>query len=136
MKPASEINKRPASKTGFARLWFAFFYSLSGLRFALTEESAFQQEVCLFAVLLVVLYFLPVSLVFKGVLLSANTLVLIVELLNTALETMADMISPDYDRRIKKVKDMGSAAVFLSILLALLLWGSAVVAIIANGSGS
>lgn len=136
MKPVPEINKKPASKTGLARLWFAFLYSLSGLRFALTEESAFRQEVCLFAVLLVVLYFLPVSLVFKGVLLSANTLVLIVELLNTALETMADMISPDYDLRVKKAKDMGSAAVFLSLLVAFLLWGSAVVTTIANGNGS
>lgn len=135
MKPASETNKKPASKTGFTRLWFAFLYSLSGLRFAFAEESAFRQEACLVAILLVVLYFLPISLVFKCVLLFVNTLVLIVELLNTALETMADMISPDYDIRVKKVKDMGSAAVFLSLLLGLLLWGSAVVAIIANGTG-
>ena len=67
-------------------------------------------------------------MVFKCVLLSANTLVLIIELANTGLETIVDMISPDYDINAKKVKDIGSAAVFVSLILAAVLWGSAVAA--------
>jgi len=135
MKPPLEKSK-PPNKTGLVRIWFAFFYSLSGLRFALTEESAFQQEFCLFVVLLIVLYFLPVSIAFKCILLFANTLVLIVELLNTALEAIVDMICPDYDIHAKQVKDLGSAAVFLSIVLAILLWVSVIIIIVSRGSGS
>ncbi len=124
MKPAIKTYRRPRNRSGPARLWFSFLYSLSGLRFALAE-TAFQLELGAYGVLLVVLYFLPVSAVFKCVLLFANTLVLIIELANTGLETIVDMISPQYDINAKKVKDIGSAAVFVSLLLALALWGSA-----------
>jgi diacylglycerol kinase (ATP) len=117
--------RRSRTRTGPARLWFSLLYSLSGLRFALAE-TAFQLELGAYGVLLVVLYFLPVSVVFKCVLLFANTLVLIVELANTGLETIVDMISPEYDINAKKVKDIGSAAVFVSLVLAGVLWGSAV----------
>ncbi len=127
MKPAAKTYRRPLDKRGLARLWFSFLYSLSGLRFALAE-TAFQLELGAYGVLLVVLYFLPISVVFKCVLLSANTLVLIIELANTGLETIVDMISPDYDINAKKVKDIGSAAVFVSLILAAVLWGSAVAA--------
>ncbi len=125
MNSAPKSYRRPADKTGIARLWFSFLYSLSGLRFALAE-TAFQLELGAYAALLIVLYFLPVSVVFKCVLLFANTLVLIIELANTGLETIVDMISPDYDINAKKVKDIGSAAVFISLILAAVLWGSAV----------
>ncbi len=129
MKPAEKTYRRPRNRSGLARLWFSFLYSLSGLRFAVAE-TAFQLELAAYGVLLVALYFLPVSVVFKCVLLFANTLVLIIELANTGLETIVDMISPQYDINAKKVKDIGSAAVFVSLLLAVALWGSALATIL------
>ena len=127
MKTRSEPKsyRRPANRKGASRLWFSLLYSLSGLRFAVVE-TAFQLELGAYGILLIVLYFLPVSVVFKCVLLLANTLVLIIELANTGLETIVNMISPNYDINAKKVKDIGSAAVFVSLLLALALWAVAV----------
>lgn len=110
------------SKKGLARIWFAFLYSLNGLRFAITKETAFQQETGVYLVLLVILYFLPLSIVFKCVLFFANTLVLIVEILNSAIESIVDMTSPDYHDFAKRAKDLGSAAVLISITLAIVLW--------------
>ena len=129
MEPKPKTYRRPPDRRGVARLWFSFLYSLSGLRFAFAE-AAFKLELCAYGILLIALYFLPVSAVFKCVLLFANTLVLIVELANTGLETVVDMISPNYDIDAKKVKDIGSAAVFVSLVLAAVLWGSAVAAIL------
>ncbi len=129
MKPSGKTYRRPRNRSGPARLWFSFLYSVSGLRFAVAE-TAFQLELATYGVLLVALYFLPVSVVFKCVLLFANTLVLIIELANTGLETIVDMVSPQYDINAKKVKDIGSAAVFVSLLLALALWGSALATIL------
>jgi diacylglycerol kinase (ATP) len=127
------MNKKPAGKKGAARIWAAFFYSLDGLRFAVTRETAFMQEACIYVVLLIVLSFLPVSLMFKCVLLSANTIVLLVELLNSAIESIVDMTAPEYNILAKRAKDLGSAAVLLSIVLAIALWICAVAAAIRGG---
>lgn len=117
-------NKNPA--TGLTRIWRAFQFSMSGLRHALTKETAFQQEFGLFIVLLPVLFFLPVPLFLKILLLLANTGVLIVELLNSAIESVVDKASPEYHQLAKQAKDMGSAAVLLANLAALCLWGYAI----------
>ena len=116
------MHEKPREKTGLKRIWFAFLYSWYGLRFAFTNETAFQQEACLYLILLVILYFLPLSIIFKCVLFSANTLVLIVEILNSAIESIVDMTSPDYHDYAKRAKDLGSAAVLMSIALAIVLW--------------
>ena len=118
--------RKPEGKKGLTRIWFALLYSLEGLRFALTKEAAFQQEVCLYLLLLVVLIFLPLSIGFKCVLLFANTLVLIVEILNSAIESIVDMTSPNYHDYAKRAKDLGSAAVLISISLAIALWSFAI----------
>ena len=122
------------SKKGLNRIWFAFLYSLSGLRFAITRETAFLQETGVYLILLVILYFLPLSIVFKCVLFFANTLVLIVEILNSAIESIVDMTSPDYHDFAKRAKDLGSAAVLISITLAVVLWLCAVYLVI-TGKG-
>lgn len=128
------MDKKPAAKTGFARIWAAFFYSLQGLWFALRNESAFRQELCLFVILLVILFFLPLSITFKAILFFANSIVLIVELLNSAIESVVDLSSPEYNVLAKRAKDLGSAAVFVSLILALVLWLTALFQIIYGGS--
>lgn len=125
MMPQSEMALKPERKKGLARILAAFFYSLNGLRHAITRESAFIQEVAVFAVASLVLLWLPLSLLWKGLLLTATAFVLIVELLNTAVEATVDLASPDYHELAKCAKDIGSAAVLLSIVVAVLLWGMA-----------
>ena len=120
------MEKKPHNKKGLVRIWFAFLYSLNGLRFAFTKEAAFQQEACIYLILLVILFFLPLSILFRCVLFFANTLVLIVEILNSAIESIVDMTSPDYHDYAKRAKDLGSAAVLISITLAIALWLCAV----------
>ncbi|MBB5347148.1 diacylglycerol kinase [Desulfoprunum benzoelyticum] len=111
-----------ANKTGIARILAAFTYSADGISAAFRHEAAFRQESLLYVLLLPLLYFLPLPLLFKGLLLAVNTLVLIVELLNSAIESVVDLVSPEYNIYAKRAKDMGSAAVLFSLLLALVLW--------------
>ena len=120
------MNRKLTTKTGIARIWAAFFYSLNGLRFAISNEAAFRQEACIVFVLLVVLLFLPLSLLWKGLLFFATTSVLVVELLNSAIETVVDIASPEYHELAKRAKDLGSAAVLVSIVFAIALWGCAI----------
>lgn len=119
-----------ANKTGLSRIVAAFFYSADGLRTTFNNEAAFRQELFFYIVLLPILYFLPISLEFKYLLFSVNTLVLIVELLNSAVEAVVDLVSPNYNTYAKQAKDMGSAAVMLSVSLALVLWGCAILSIL------
>ncbi len=118
------------NKTGFARVFAAFYYSADGLASAFKDEAAFRQELLLYIVLLPILYFLPVTPLFKYLLFSVNSLVLIVELLNSAVESVVDLVSPDYNIYAKRAKDMGSAAVLLSLLLATILWSGALYSLV------
>ncbi len=120
------MNRKLTTKTGIARIWAAFFFSLNGLRFAISNEAAFRQEACIVVVLLVVLLFLPLSLLWKGLLFFATTSVLVVELLNSAIETVVDIASPEYHELAKRAKDLGSAAVLVSIVFAIVLWSCAI----------
>jgi diacylglycerol kinase (ATP) len=115
------MNKQP-TKHGLARIIGAAGYSLSGLRSCFVNEAAFRQEVLAFAILLPILFLLPVSGFMKIVLLLVNTLVLIVELLNSAIEAIVDKASPEFHDLAKRAKDMGSAAVLLSLLVAGIAW--------------
>ena len=125
---------KPVKKTGIGRLLAAFSYSLDGLRSTLATEAAFRQEVCFVAIALVLMFFLPLSNEWKGLLFLATTAVLVVELLNSAIESIVDLASPDYHFLAKRAKDIASAAVFVSITLALLLWSGAVFSIISARS--
>ena len=100
--------------------------------FAIKNEVAFRQEVGVFVVLLIVLFFLPISILFKCILLLANTIVLIVELINSAIESIVDIASPDYHVLAKHAKDLGSAAVLISLILTIVLWGIAAFLILTN----
>ena len=127
------MNKKPASKKGFIRIWNALIYSLNGLRIVITQETSFKQEICIYFVLLIVLFFLPLSFIFKCLLFFANTIVLIVEILNSAIESIVDMTSPEYHDLAGKGKDLGSAAVFISMVLAIILWLCAIYVMLKGG---
>ena len=116
------MNENPRPCTGLTRIRFALRYSLSGLRSAFTQEAAFRQETYAYVLLMAGLCFLPLSGAFKGILFVASTLVLIVEIVNSAIEAVVDMAAPGYNDLAKRAKDLGSAAVFISLVLAAVLW--------------
>ncbi len=109
-------------KTGLRRVWNALHYSIAGLRAALRYEDAFRQETLLALVLLPVALLLPVGLVGKALMIGSVMLVLIVELLNSAVEATVDRISLENHRLAKRAKDLGSAAVLISLINAVLIW--------------
>jgi len=112
----------PPKKKGLARIIAAFFYSIDGLKQALTKETAFKQEFIIYLLAIIPLYFIPINVFFKSLLLLAQTIILIVELLNSAIEAVVDLNTLEYNILAKKAKDFGSAAVLISIILALTLW--------------
>ena len=107
---------------GIRRLINAFFYSLSGLALAYRHESAFRQEVALAAVLLPIACLLPVSAVERALLIGTVLLTLIVELLNSSVEAAIDRIGFDTHRLSKRAKDLGSAAVLLTLIVLTVTW--------------
>ena len=109
-------------KTGLRRLINAFGYSLSGLRAAYRLEDAFRQEILLAAVLIPAALLLPVAGTGRALLLFSVFLVLIVELLNSAIEAAVDRISLDNHELAKVAKDIGSAAVMLSLASMTVVW--------------
>ncbi len=109
-------------KTGLRRVWNALHYSLAGLRAALTHEDAFRQEALLAAVLIPLAFCLPVGGVGKALMIGSVLLVLIVELLNSAVEAVVDRVSLDRHHLSKRAKDIGSASVLLALLNVVLVW--------------
>jgi len=114
------VNPQKARR-GLSRMWHATGYSLAGLR-AGWAESAFRQEVVAAIVLLPASVWLGTHWIEIAVLAGTVILVLVVELLNSAVEAAIDRIGPDWHALSKQAKDMGSAAVLLSLLLCLGTW--------------
>lgn len=110
-----------------ARIVAACFYSFNGLRAAVSKEAAFRQEAAGITVLCIILAVLPISLVWKGVLFLSTAGVLVAELLNSAIEAVVDLVSPEFHELAEQAKDMGSAAVFISIVISLTVWVCAVI---------
>lgn len=108
-------------RTGLDRVWHATSYSLAGLR-AGWSETAFRQEVLAALVLLPASFWLGRTWVEVALLAGSVLLVMIVELLNTAIEAAIDRIGPEWHALSKRAKDMGSAAVLLSLVLAAGIW--------------
>ena len=113
--------KIPEKQTGVRRILRAFLFSRDGLLYML-KEAAFRQELMLTIVAGVFLCFIDLSLQVKLLMIASLILVMIVEALNTGLEVVIDMISPEYDPRAKAVKDIGSLAVLMSFILASTVW--------------
>ena len=116
----SENSRR--SKTGIMRLWHALLYSLSGLRSAYKNEAAFRQECIVATALGIVAILVPASLTQRALMIGSLLLVLMVELLNSAVESAVDRISTENHRLAKQAKDMGSAAVFIALVNVLIVW--------------
>ncbi len=110
-------------KTGLRRIWNAFHYSLDGLRAAWRHEDAFRQELWLALILVPAALWLGESGVAKAVLVASLALVLLAELLNSAIEATVDRISLENHNLAKRAKDIGSAAVLLSLCNVVLVWG-------------
>jgi diacylglycerol kinase (ATP) len=117
ISPADEQKLR----TGLSRLWHATTFSLAGLR-AGWAETAFRQEAVATAVLLPTAFWLGRSWVETALLAGSLLIVMITELLNTAVEAAVDRIGPEWHQLSKRAKDMGSAAVLLSLLLCSGVW--------------
>lgn len=118
MQPVNDFK----SKSGLKRIYSAFFYSIDGLKAAWRGEHAFRQELGLFVVGAIIALLLRISAFEKLVLIGVLLLVLIVELINSALEAVVDRISLERHELSKNAKDFGSAAVLLTCLLALATW--------------
>lgn len=124
----SELGLDPANespfkgKTGLRRVWNALSYSMAGLKAAYLCEDAFRQEVWLAVLLIPTALFLPVPWQGRGLMIASLLLVLVVELLNSAIEAVVDRVSLENHRLAKRAKDIGSAAVLVSLLIVVVIW--------------
>jgi diacylglycerol kinase (ATP) len=107
---------------GPARLAGALRYSIAGFRHATRHEAAFQQEVLLFLLLLPAAVLLPVPTIDRLLIVLSMLLVIVVELLNSAIEATVDRISSERHPLAGQAKDMGSAAVFLTVVMSVVCW--------------
>jgi diacylglycerol kinase (ATP) len=119
-----EVNPQK-NRTGLNRLWHAFGYSISGLR-AAWYEKAFRQEAVGALILVPLAFWLGQTWIETALLAGSVVLVMVVELLNTGIESAIDRIGPEWHELAKRGKDMGSAAVLLSLLLCIGIWAAAV----------
>jgi diacylglycerol kinase (ATP) len=110
-------------KTGLARIVNAAGYSWAGLTAAFRHEDAFRQEVMLALLLIPLAAYLGDTGIERALMIGAVLLVLIVELLNSAVEAAVDRISLEHHQLIKRAKDMGSAAVMIALVNVAIVWG-------------
>ena len=113
------MNKK---KTGIRVLINALFYSLDGLGSAFKSERAFRQEVILTFILIALTFYLSLTNIERVLLISSLFIVLIVELINSAIEAVVDRISLEEHHLSKKAKDIGSAAVLIALINAVITW--------------
>ena len=125
MQNPTPYGKTMKSKGGLFRLFNALRYTWDGLRAAAKHEEAFKQELMIVIPLSVLAWRIPgISLLEHALLFSVLQLILIVELINSAIEANTDHISLERHPLAKRAKDMGSAAVFLTIVIAVAIWGT------------
>jgi diacylglycerol kinase (ATP) len=108
-------------RSGFSRMWHAFGYSMAGLR-AGWGETAFRQEALAAIVMVPAAFWVGQTWVETALLAGSVVMVMVVELLNTGIETAIDRIGPEWHDLSKRAKDMGSAAVLLSLLTCTGVW--------------
>ena len=122
--PQASVANPQKTRKGLSRMWHATGYSMAGLR-AGWAETAFRQEALAALVLLPLSLWLGQTWVETVLLAASVVFVMVVELLNTAVETAIDRIGPEWNDLSKRAKDMGSAAVLLSLLLCAGVWAAA-----------
>src|SRR5690625_8016426 len=116
------------SKGGIQRIMGAFSYSMQGLSAAFMHEAAFLQELLLCLIATPIAYWLSGSWRQFLILVGSLLFILVVELLNSAIETLADALMPEHHPLIGRAKDIGSAAVFRSVWLAIRIWCAVLIA--------
>ena len=122
-KSKYNVGENPYKKSkGIKKVFFAFINSFSGFSFAFKEESAFRQELFLSIVLIPLALFLPATFVEKILMIGSIMMLLIIELLNSSIEAVIDRISLEHHDLSKKAKDLGSAAVFISLMLVFIIY--------------
>ena len=109
-------------KTGIKRLANAFTYSVAGTFAAFKHEDAFRQEVILSIVLIPLAIYLGQTAIEQALMITSILLIIIVELLNSSVEATVDRISVKRHKLSKRAKDIGSAAVFFSLVNAAVIW--------------
>ena len=119
----SDMESPFKGKTGIRRLINAFGYSLDGLAAAYKNEDAFRQEVKLAIILIPLALYLGHSGIDKALMIGSVALVIMVELLNSSVEATVDRISLDHHLLAKRAKDIGSAAVMVSLVNLVAVWG-------------
>ena len=117
------MSRRPKKK-GLQRIIGAFFYSINGIKACFRTEEAFRQEVMLAVVMVPLGLYLGSTMTERLLLSGSVCFVLIVELLNTSIERAIDRISSEEHELSKESKDMGSAAVLLSLIMTAMLWAA------------
>lgn len=113
-----------ATDIGIKRILKAFVYSRDGFISAFKSEAALRQDLAVFAIFSIVAMCLNLVLWQKAVLISSLLFIVIMELVNTAVEVVIDRISPEYHELSKKAKDIGSLLVLLAFVNAVILWGA------------
>ena len=108
--------------TGLKRVFFAAGYSWKGFKSTWKHEAAFRQEVILFTLMAPLAFWIGETASERVILIAVLLIVLVVELLNSAIESVVDRIGEDYHKLSGRAKDQGSAAVFLSFSMAILVW--------------
>jgi diacylglycerol kinase (ATP) len=109
-------------KTGLRRLMNAFGYSIAGTLAAFKHEDAFRQEVVLAAVMTPVALYFGETAIHQALMIGSLLFIIIVELLNSSIEATVDRISVKHHKLAKRAKDIGSAAVFFSLINAAVIW--------------
>jgi diacylglycerol kinase (ATP) len=120
--PPVETNEYKG-KTGLKRVWNALFYSMAGFKAAFRHEDAFRQEAILAAILIPAAFLVSDAALARALMIGSVFLVLIVELVNSAIEATVDRISLENHELAKRAKDIGSAAVFVALANVVLIWG-------------
>ena len=116
--------KTKPNGTGLKRLYKATSCSIQGFRAAYIHESAFRQELLVCAILFPCSFVIASSLNEWLMLIASLLFLLLVEIINSAIEALADQISVEHHELLGRAKDLGSAAVFLALMLVTLIWGS------------
>ena len=116
------------NEKGLKRLYLATLNSFRGLNYAIRNEAAVRQELYLLIVGIPLAAWLAPGLGWFAAMVSVLLILPAVELLNTAVEKLADHVMPEYHEQIKVVKDLGSAAVLFALVLVAFIWGAAVIA--------
>jgi diacylglycerol kinase (ATP) len=113
----------PPKRHGIPRLIAAARYSIAGLRSAFASEEAFRLEVLTLVILTPLAFYLGQTAVEQILMIGSVMLLMIIELLNTAVEAVVDRIGSEYHELSRQAKDIGSAAVFIGMALVALVWG-------------